>query len=1194
MDTRVLIPRILLLLLFTSYLIQPLLVYQQTSDWVLEGYSYRSRSGGDIYPGSSATVLTVDLRYTGSNNVISPYACLVLPEGFTIRGSQCTSGVYTNGTYIHKASPGDVLRFTYTIDVSRNTTPGEYYFTLNISYYIEGSSALEYYALAIPVTVSSYPRLVLTVEKAYFTPYGYPGSNPVNLYVELVNNGNTTITSMDLTLELPGEYFTPSEVNTSYTGNVDPGGSASVLFNNIQVKPYTQPGSYTVRMHVSAELSTSDGVTYRDDGELVFQVTVGSTPPLDIRVLDYSLTAQYPLPGLNNTGIRFIIQSLEPNTVRILYLNAELNGAFTGNGSRTIIQEVSQVLSYMDTLELRITGLNIAEDTGVVEAYIELNCMVNRDQSWYPASYSMRLAIPLEASPELNVRIVNATWSTSTAYPGATGLGITVTLLNNEGFSIRDGDVVLRLPMVFRPGELVARNIVVNQYSLTEIVFTGIDIAPDASPGTYEAYMTLRGFLVNNDGSTKYVELAFTIGVRVSNPGELLGWRPVLELTDYFWGDGTPTYMYPGNPRAGLTIVVINTGIYQVSSLELEITTPSDVTPLTRNTTCATTLPPGSTCQAVFYLDLSGATPGVKYFNVTARYRVNAFNTGIYFNESLSFSLLLPEYRAGEGVRVASSSWAGNNPVYPGERGAVFTVQLVNLEPYPVYSLWVSIEPPLCMMLHEGLNNTTYIPGPVNSLQSVSISYTIDVKCSKPGQYIGYLNINYYVQYAGGGFRRSIREQLLFTISSLENTVEVVKAGWVGGAPTEGGRGVSYMVVMRNNGFPSISNPVLTLYLPQGLSDALTGSREATVTPSSIIPSQQLQQILQEGIPDLSGILQMLQATQAQQPASIQRGDLMVFIARLNILNASAGLYEVPFTLSFTDHWGYVYSVNSTLAMQIQYQPSLLTVHPASPIIYFANGSSILDIDVVNEYDSPVYNVYIALIPASNNAIPQGAVKYVDMIPGNSSVRIRYEIIYNPISISIGGGATASPSSAVFTVSLIYRDVYGYIGSINTTLSAIIRPFINLELTEDTSARYYDNAGKLSVNGVILNTGLAQARSVYVKVFYGDASGYMFIGDIDPSSQTPFRVDLYSSRYLDNCSLIIEFKDEYNTLYTLRYDIPVQLVHQQTTTMPQTSGIEGYYYLAVILVVALFLVAVFYLLYRYINRHRITVGENAG
>ncbi|MCY0867707.1 MAG: hypothetical protein OWQ48_00525 [Desulfurococcus sp.] len=1176
------LPRILLTLIIIGSLVQLTLVNTQQSEWVLEGYSYKSRTGGNVYPGSSATVLTVDYRYTGLNTALSPHACLSTPEGFMIRGAECTGAVYPNGTYATIIYQGDVARFTFTLDVSRDVTPGDHYFTLNISYYVGGERRT--YTTLLKVSISPYPPLLLAVDKAYFTPYSYAGSNPVSLYLEVLNNGATDVTSMDLTLRLPSEYFTPPVVNATYTGRIAPSEAASVVFSGIEIKPYTPPGVYKVLLEVSARLETSDGVSYRDSTILELTVSVESAPQVDLRVLDYSLTAQYPLPGLNNTGLRLLLQSLEPTTLRIVYMEAEFKGASTGNGSSRVIVEVGQVLSYMDTVELRVIGLNTAENTSIVEADILLFCMVNREGAWYPALHHVKLAIPLLSLAKLNVSVSSVSWLTAEAFPGSTNLGLTVTILNAEGFSLRDIEAVLLLPEGFKPSEVVSRNNMVNPYSLAEISFTGIDIAASTSPGLYRAPVILKGFIVNSDGSTRYVELTLSVSLVVLGFEERSQWIPRLELADYYWGEVAPAYVYPGNPRAALTVVLANTGLYQASNIVVEIQAPSDVKPILHNATCTTLLTPGSTCQAVFYLDLSNASPGLKLFNLTARYLVDAFNTKIAFNSTLSFKLLLPEYRAGSGLAVAYSSWESGNPVYPGEKGVVYTISIANLEPYPVYSMWIHIEPPLCFKIHEGFDETVYVPGPLNSLQVYTVSYTLDAFCEAPGSYTGYVSVDYYVQYAGGGYRKSIREPLVFTISDPSDAVEVVYAGWLSGAPIMGEKGVSYYIVLRNKEFPSLANPILILHLPPGFTDASTNTGEAVATPLTVIPGQQLQAVLQGT--GLANILQAIQQASSQRQLQAGRGDVVVFTARINIVNATSGSYSVPFTLSFTDHWGYVYSLNSTLTMRLELQPPLISVRPVTPVIYFVNGSSILDIEVSNEYSASVYNVYVALIPSSSNAIPQGTVKYVDEIKGNSSVRLRYELIYNPVSISMGGGVTVTPTSAVFTVTLMYKDSYGYTRTVNTTISAVVKPFISIEVTPDTTARYYNESRKLTVSGILLNSGLTQARSVYVKAVCGEASGYSFIGDIDPSSQIPFRVDLSPAERPENCSLIIEFKDEYNSLYTVSQNIPVQLVAGQPQQLAAPSG-SSYeiYHVVVVVVVSLFLAGVFFILYRRVGRH---------
>jgi len=69
----------------------------------------------------------------------------------------------------------------------------------------------------------------------------------------------------------------------------------------------------------------------------------------------------------------------------------------------------------------------------------------------------------------------------------------------------------------------------------------------------------------------------------------------------------------------------------------------------------------------------------------------------------------------------------------------------------------------------------------------------------------------------------------------------------------------------------------------------------------------------------------------------------------------------------------------------------------------------------------------------------------------------------------------------------------------------------------------------------------------------------------------------------------VEFKDEYNTYYTLQYTLPVQLLEQQTTT-PAAPSSGSEYYVVVTALVAIFLAGVFYLLYRYTSKHRAVAG----
>jgi hypothetical protein len=177
-------------------------------------------------------------------------------------------------------------------------------------------------------------------------------------------------------------------------------------------------------------------------------------------------------------------------------------------------------------------------------------------------------------------------------------------------------------------------------------------------------------------------------------------------------------------------------------------------------------------------------------------------------------------------------------------------------------------------------------------------------------------------------------------------------------------------------------------------------------------------------------------------------------------------------------------------------------------------------------------------------------------------------------------GITASSPSIVFLATILYRDASGHLGSLNKTLAFQVKPFVEILLTPDTNARLI--GGSIAVNGMLLNAGVSGARSVVVYATYGNQTAYEFLGDIDPASQTGFRVEIpVTSTSSDRIQVKVLYRDEYNNLYERSFILPVQIQNMTSTTPSQEAraGVEAYY-IATVVLVGVFLAGVFYLIYR--------------
>ncbi len=133
----------------------------------------------------------------------------------------------------------------------------------------------------------------------------------------------------------------------------------------------------------------------------------------------------------------------------------------------------------------------------------------------------------------------------------------------------------------------------------------------------------------------------------------------------------------------------------------------------------------------------------------------------------------------------------------------------------------------------------------------------------------------------------------------------------------------------------------------------------------------------------------------------------------------------------------------------------------------------------------------------------------------------------------------------------------------------------------------------MSISGTVTNYGIASARSVVVKAIYGNSYGETLIGDIDPASQSAFRIEINVNNIgSDAVVLEIVYRDDYGRIDTVNYTIPISV--QQTTlttaTLQQETVIYNHH--VVIAIVAVFLAVIGYFLYRYVKIHAKTIEES--
>lgn len=1051
---------IIILQLFTS------INYAQNSLFTLVSYSYKSSSGSEyIYPGSRNIIVTVNVLYNGPSPITISAGCIQLPEGFTItRGySTCAPPQTPNGTTYETVNQGDIVVFTFHIDVENNVAPGVYLASLAIQYRMEKTSVSEE-LYGIILIVSQYPELALEVVDWYWSPAGYPGSENVYLYITLKNTGKAGIVEAYGATTLDPNVFTPSTTRFTIT-NLDKNDFITITLGPFSINPDVDPAKpYTVKLEVNATMRTDDNVSYEAKTQLVFNVSLNTPPPLNIEIVDYGFQTIKTTSNTKLARFYIVLVNKDFKNIRSIHAYFTINSenAYFANNSQTSLYIYSGLIEYSGVVSLYSDPIILVNNSSI-ELTVKLVLFGddNGAEFWSTLVYNFTVN-PVE--PVLNIKVSRTYWSAGEVYPGSRGAVLNIVIENHDVVDIRDAVVSIHLPRGFQPSIQSASNIAIPRGSLTTVSFTGISIDINIAPGEYPATIVIEGFAI--DPST----------------------------TTYF-----------------------------------------------------------------------------------------------YFTTKYTTSIVVSKQTYEQGLILVDSGWLNNWPVYPNTENATLQVVLGNKWPYRLHAIEVKL------LLPQGFHGEnhettvfTYIPGPINPRQEITIQFTLSIDDIQPGIYNASLRVSYVLE--AGIIDTRIQEEFKIPIlvNNPHNSIKPLLAQWIGKSPEPPEYGAILMVAFRNELNPVLKGAVLELELPEGFlaSDTNTTRITSIALNTNILQQLQLQPPGTTGLVIPPQLIQQLLSQTIQQSATsvFNYGDVLYFYLKLNVLTSRRGVFEFKGYLNYIDQW------NNPRRIPVAFNVSLLgstkIIEVNTPIsLRVVNGTSSLEIHFVNKGSAPLYNVYVYLVPYSGVLIPQDSVKYIGELPPGELVRVNYTLIYNPIAIMTSGvQAYLRYMSVPFTLTIVYRDVYGYVNYYNTSLAVLLEPFIELSATTTKVAL---TGNTLSISGILVNYGIATARSIVARAVYNGVSSEALIGDLDPASQTAFRVELKINEFTSTSVLLsIIYRDEYGRINELNYTLPITRVEvNNTTTQPVASTSQGIEYGIVVVFVAVFLGLVAFLLHRYLRKH---------
>ncbi|MDK6028184.1 hypothetical protein QPL79_02240 [Ignisphaera sp. 4213-co] len=1144
-------------------------------------------SSGEVYAGTEGATLNIDLLNYDVIDVRDAAAVLQLPKGFY------PSTITVSGINIQRGSAA-TLSFS-GISILTNVAFGEYPAKLLVNGIAFDPSTNTFYKFSSTYTISikvferPFTRIFNVSSSGWVENKVYTTSVGVHAYVYLqVSSPGYRVEGIKVSVYLPKEmvFENGNRSTTIVLGNnvYSYGQSIRIEIGPIDVVS-TADGLYPIILRVDYLSTTIKGGGYWSNEYYTILLPIYK-PLLNISLIDYGWENQITTSETSGASAYFTLQSLSIDTIQNIVLRIEVSNAAFLDGRNISVQIVNGPIDYGSIQTVVFRNIEVNNASGV-EAKLYLSAVVSSGRGSYYRAWT-EYRISLKIMNNLNTfRVVALHTRLNNAYapllPSAREVTISITIANTKTYQ-----VAWTKPEIVLPKELKLNDVTgtcLNGVSSGGIctIDLNVDIATTASPGVKNITIHLT-YAVRSGQALVILKEKLLIPIAIASYSY---YKPEISLVSVYWGGPqAPTRVLIGQRNAPFTVTVMNRGYYPISGVHIYAKPlNSSITLFKESDVCSPQLAPEASCSVTLYADLASIDKaGNILFKITVAYTFTYFGTNINDSQNFTVTLLVDAPASGRGLEIVDVSWSNNWPVYPNTENVTLVITIANRWPYRISGVDIELKLPQGFYTKYGSVAKTYVAGPINSLQQFTVTLQISVGNVKPGRYFAELVTSYVVESGSPNTLVTERYGVSLIVNDLSKSIDVVSVQWIGKTPQPPEYGAMLMIVVRNNYNPSMKGVVLNINLPKGFTSSDANSSKVSIPASNINVLQQLQGIQQLRY---SSMQQYMASILLQQsPASAQSfgyGDLLYFYVKLNIVTNKTGFYVANGTLNFIDQWNNVREIPIAINISILGSAKIVDVF-APTTVKVVKGVATLDIGVANKGSAPLYNVYVYLIPYASMLIPQQAVKYIDLLPPSKTVNVSYKLVYNPISISMGGTQTYLRYMSVpFSLSLVYKDVNGNTQFFNTSIAVLIEPFIDISLLDSKATL----SGKsLSISGTVANYGIASARSVVVKAIYGNSYGETLVGDIDPASQSAFRIEINVNNISSNTVVLkIVYRDEYGRTDVINYTVPI--IIQQTTSTVTISQQEAviYNHYVIIAIIATFLTVIGYFLYRYVKIH---------
>ncbi|MEM4743886.1 MAG: hypothetical protein QXW24_02650 [Ignisphaera sp.] len=1150
-------------------------------------------SGSYAYPGTKDANLVIVLENLDVVNVRNAIVKLDLdpkifyPSTLVLSNIDIASGsrstlIFRSISVSTQASPG--LYVAYVMVSGIATTPIGSFFRTNLTL-----------RTLIEIKKPESENIVEIVRYSWSTGKAYVSMVNTGIHVDIrVCNPFYMVENPVAILHLPPGFVSRDsnrKITISLTGRYSYGQVIPIQFQGIDIM-VTEAGLYPIILELNTLVIDSSDSEFWFNKTMTFMMYVHKSS-LNITIIDSGWISDIVTSSTYGASVYVTLQSYSIDTITSITASLGVDPRVAiALGKNGVVSYTSRIINYGDIVTLTFDGIDIiCRDCVDVDMYVNISVVKSIGSSYYTArdSYRFKLRLVKELS-SFKVVSLNTYYSGNPApiLPSARNLYISIDIAN-----VRPYDISWIKPEIIHITSNMIRINSIGGSCLSGVARGGvctlalnIDVDERIQPGKHTIILNLTYALYIRNTvivSSEIIDIPLAVA-------DYSYYRPYIRPSTWYWGIQTPIRALPGQRNVPLTIVFINNGRYRVDDVEVQVTSLTNfATAIINRSLCAATLLPTAYCSVTFYIDLAESVNESIPFDVVIQYVFSEYGTHIVDRDLYTIYMNVDIFAGGRGLNLVDHYWINNWPVYPATENATYVVRLYNSWPYRVSSISAKL------LLPKGFSSRglpyaySYVSGPIQSFQQVDLSFTISIDEEiKPGRYWAKLAVEYIVESGLPYMRVEDVFYIYLQVNDISSSVSLLFIQWLDSVPEPRTYGAILGIGIRNNYVPVMRGPVLEVYTPSNILCSDTNTSYTSVIATRVSPDMIRSMTLASTLRLQYGSLQEYISRLIKEYTNVEQysyGDILYFYLKLNLLVDAPGTYIARGYVNFIDQWNNVRKIPIDIPIHVIGSIKVIDITVLQPI-KIKNGSATITIGLMNIGSAPIYNVYVYLIPQTPLLIPSGGLRYVDTLRPNITEYISFQLVYNPMALFSGTAMQAVRyTTAVFMLTILYRDASGYIRYVNTSVASLIEPFIDLEIVNIKASGV---GNTLTVSGTIVNYGLATARNVEVAVLEESrVLGRSFLGDLDPASQYAFRVEASVDRPISPLILRISYRDEYGIS---RYvELPIAVSYEQrsvaSTARVNQEQIPLMTHYIIITLVALFLASIGLILYRYVRKH---------